>query len=390
MKKLVLITLVLISYFGFSQTFNSYYGSVVNNVSSDTLYHHLLSFQNFGVKKIPSTAINNAANWIIGKYQSFGYTDIKRDTFTYSGNELYNIVVTKTGTLFPDKYLIIDSHYDTYNSYTQHSPGANDNGSGVTAMLEIARLLSGISTEYSIKFLTFSGEELGMVGSQHYVGDEVNSTNMDILLVLNIDEVGGQNGVNNNTIKCESDQSSPTTNNLTSAKYTDTLSNITTQYSSLLTAITDAYGSDYMSFQSNNEIITGFYESPATSYYHKTTDIVANMNLPYFLQVTKASVAAALYFSKAYQVFTDMSTISNKNKINIYPNPVTDVLKINGLEGSDANIMVFDLQGKIVFSQNISGLNNEISVKDLYNGIYTYSIKTSDGILLKSGKLVKL
>lgn len=390
MKKLIFIFLIFTQGNLFSQSINSFYLNIVANTSSDTLYHNLVSFQNFGVKKIPSTALNNTANWIVGKYQSYGYTDIVRDTFMYSGNQLYNLVVTKTGTIFPNEYLIICSHYDSFNNSLQHSPGANDNGSGVTAMLEIARLLSGVSTAFSIRFITFSAEEAGLVGSAHYVADEVNSANMNIRLVFNIDEVGGQNGINNTIINCERDQSNPSSNNLISSDFTDTLSIITELYSTLSTAITSAYGSDYMSFQSNNEIITGFYENPESSYYHKTTDIVSNMNLPYFYQVTKSSVAAALYFSKAFQVQTEVGIIKEKDEIYVYPNPASDYLNIDAITDGDFTISFCDITGRNVLRKEFAGKRNIIDTRQFSIGVFYYNIYDLSGEILKSGKLVKI
>jgi hypothetical protein len=390
MKKLLLILLAFICLNGFSQTYNSFYGSIVSNSANDTLYHHLLSLQNFGVKKVPSTALNNTANWLVAKYQSFGYTDVKRDTFSSSGNELYNIVVTKQGSVFPNIYLIVDAHYDTYNSSTQHSPGANDNGSGVAITLEIARLLSGVNTAFSIKFINFSAEELGMKGSQHFVADEVYYQNLDILLVFNIDEVGGQAGVNNTTINCERDQSNPTSNNVISSNYTDTLSNLTQLYSTLNTSITSAYGSDYMSFEDSSEIITGFYEYPSTNHYHKTTDIVSNMNLPYFYQVAKASIAAALYFSKAYEFITGVSEPIALDKIKLYPNPFSGFVNIELPSIGKYHLIINDFSGKKVTEKNLLENTSVIDLKSLNQGFYTYLIYNSSGLLVKSGKLIKI
>ncbi|MEI6863377.1 MAG: leucyl aminopeptidase, partial [Candidatus Omnitrophota bacterium] len=64
--------------------------------------------QNFGIKSYNSLALKKAANWLVNKYQSFGYLDVVKDSFTYNSNQLYNIVVTKQGTIFPNKYLIIN------------------------------------------------------------------------------------------------------------------------------------------------------------------------------------------------------------------------------------------------------------------------------------------
>jgi Zn-dependent M28 family amino/carboxypeptidase len=386
MKKWFLILLAFVWFNGFGQAYNSFYGSIVNNSANDTLYHHLLSLQNFGVKSYNSLALKKAANWLVSKYQSFGYLDVVKDSFLYSGNQLYNIVVTKQGTAFPNKYLIINAHYDN----TFFGPGVNDNGSGVAITLEIARLLSGINTAYSIRFINFSGEEAGYKGSIDYVNTVVIPQNLDILLDFNIDEVGGKAGANNNTIKCERGNSASSIINNISANYTDTLSVLTGIYSNLLTLDTIAYGSDYMPFQSNGEIITGFYEKPESPYYHHSTDILSNMNLPYFYQVAKASIAAALYFSKAYQVIIGVSESLEDDKIKLYPNPFSGFINIDLPSMGKYHLIINDFSGKVVAEQNIIGNNRLIDLKSLNQGFYTYLIYNSSGLLVKSGKLIKI
>lgn len=253
LKNKILLLIIFISYFFCNlqaQTLNTFYQTVANEVSYDTVLSNLQKLQSLGIKEAGTTALNNTRNWLVSKYTQYGYTNVQSDAYTYSGNQQYNVVVTKTGSLYPNKYVIVCGHYDT-----RTGTGTNDNGSGVTIILEIARLIKNINTEYSVRFINFSGEEEGFLGSDHYVTDVVNPGNMDIRLVFNIDEVGGVAGQTNNKIKCESDQSSPSTNNASSAAFTDTLANLTVLYSSLTTEITNAYGSDYMPFQDNGEII---------------------------------------------------------------------------------------------------------------------------------------
>ena len=67
-------------------------------------------------------------------------------------------------------------HYDTqairepnWNPLASTAPGANDNGTGVAAMLEIAYLLSRYEYEHELRFIALGGEELGFLGSRHYV-----------------------------------------------------------------------------------------------------------------------------------------------------------------------------------------------------------------------------
>src|SRR5690606_287505 len=189
MKYLISILLltgsILLSLKGNTQSYNLFYGGIVNNCSYDSVYNNLIEFENHGVKGPGSTELLNTLNCLINKYQQWGYTDIEIDTFTYSAYASYNLIVTKTGLTYPDTYVVVDGHYDT-----KTGTGTNDNGTGTSIVLETARLLKNVNTEYSIKFIHFSMEEVGLVGSSHYVNNVAFPSGMDIKIVLNIDEVG--------------------------------------------------------------------------------------------------------------------------------------------------------------------------------------------------------
>ena len=74
---------------------------------------------------------------------------------------LKNIICKKDGNY--NKAILLCAHYDSRmnkkDDYTSRAPGANDNASGVSAILETARILYDVPTEYSIQFVLFSGEE---------------------------------------------------------------------------------------------------------------------------------------------------------------------------------------------------------------------------------------
>ena len=317
---LTLVTLLL-SFLGYSQSYNTFYGGIVNQYSPDTIHKNLVEFEGLGVKEHGTTPLTNTLNWLIDKYSNYGYTDIKIDTFNYNSQDDYNLIVTKIGTVYPNTYLIVDGHYDT-----KSGTGTNDNGSGVAVILEIARLLQNVNTEYSIKFINFSGEEDGLIGSTWYVNNTVIPNSMDIKLVFNIDEVGGVNGLVNNTIVCERDQSVPTLSNAASYAFTDTLATCVGLYSNLLTEISYAYSSDYMPFQANENIITGLFEKNQTSHAHSPTDFLINMDTNYVYEVTQASIGASLYFAVASQSSVGINDLNSSNirDIKIYPNPVKD------------------------------------------------------------------
>jgi hypothetical protein len=81
--------------------------------------------------------------------------------------------------------IIISAHYDT----SPNSPGANDDGSGIAAVLAIAHVLSSYSFNHTIRFIAFSGEEVGTYGSFTYARDAYRRGD-NIYAVLNPDIIG--------------------------------------------------------------------------------------------------------------------------------------------------------------------------------------------------------
>lgn len=118
-----------------------------------------------------------------------------------------NVIATLPAipTSSSNRIFIICAHYDTqavreanWNPLTSTAPGANDNGTGVAAMLEIAYLLSRYEYEHEIRFIALGGEELGFLGSRHYVREvsitgEIGETDLvpeKIVGVFNLDMLG--------------------------------------------------------------------------------------------------------------------------------------------------------------------------------------------------------
>jgi hypothetical protein len=372
----------------FAQDYDPFIQSVVEQVSYDTLQAKLLTLESFGRKEITDPALGLTAEWLIANYTAYGYTDIQTDPFTLFGNPTYNIIVTRQGTMFPDEYLIIDGHYDT-----KTGPGVNDNGSGVAIILEIARLLKDVPVKYSIKFINFSAEEYGMVGSSHYVDNVVIPQNMNIRLVYNIDEVGGVAGMVNDVVVCERDQASPESNNEESWAFTDTLAVLAEMYSDLNTTISYAYGSDYVPFQANGEIITGIFEDNYSPYAHTLNDNFAHLDMNYVFEMAKTSVAAGMYFAGAYDTGTGF--IADRNSmtgIEIYPNPFRDFLNLE-ITGNkeDLQFVLLDETGSEILSIRTKAKEfNSTPTHKLKKGFYIYQVKDSNGLVKKSGKVAKL
>ena len=102
----------------------------------------------------------------------------------------YNVVGRLQGSTNPDKFVIVSAHYDTVLT-----AGFVDNGAGTASVLELARVLNYASREgfYSsnctIVFVAFAGEELGLVGAVNYVKQH-KAEMKDIIAVVNLDCIG--------------------------------------------------------------------------------------------------------------------------------------------------------------------------------------------------------
>lgn len=381
MKKFLLPSLLLVSTLGFSQNFIQTYQNRANEVNQAKINTILNEFASLGVKTTGSTANNNTLAWLKTKYATFGYeaNQITENKFIYSGKQSTNLIVTKIGTVHPTKFIIICGHYDTING-----PGVNDNGSGTAIILESARILKNVSTEYSIKFINFSGEEQGLKGSQAYVTNVVNATDpkMDIKLVFNIDEVGGVAGLINNKVFCDQDftpalpqgmyPTHPSTNNAASAIATQELANCVNLYSILSTEIDPAERTDYMPFDKNNEVITGLYEYNQSSKPHTSGDTFINMDPVYVYNVAMASVGALQHFSTAEidAVLSANNVVSLKDQVSIFPNPATDFLNI-GIAGKGYSTLISDMSGKIVMQ---STDQQNLDTSKLTNGVYLLKV----------------
>ena len=383
MKKHLLLSffLLLSVTFGYSQTYIPYYASVVNQCSQTNITSNLTEFEALGVKRRGTAALNNTLNWLRTEYLSYGYTasQLQEYSYTYQGSSAIckNLVVTKVGTLYPNTFLIVCGHYDSIIG-----TGTNDNGSGTVAILEIARLLRNIPTEYSIKFINFSGEEDGLRGSQNFVNTVVNGTSpkMDIRLVFNLDEVGGDATLINDTITCERDTGSPSSNNALSNQRTQELITCTELYTDLNTFLSYAYASDYMPFEDNGEIITGFFETNETPHRHTATDFLVNMDPVYNYKVAKAAIGSTMHFAVAAISTLSNNQFDNEDQVSFFPNPTKDVLNINlgSLQDTAYKFLLVDLQGKVVLSKTVenASLIEKVSLNSLPRGMYLAVLQT--------------
>lgn len=374
MKKFLLLSAAVLSGLISAQNFIQAYQNRADQVSQTNINSSLQEFVNFGVKSTGSVANNNAFNWLKSKYLGMGFSadQLQENAFTYNSSTSKNLIVTKTGTTYPNIFVIVCGHFDTVGGV-----GANDNGSGTTAILEIARILKDVPTEYSIKFIHFSGEEQGLIGSKNYVNTVVNATSpkMNIRVVFNLDQIGGRAGQTNNSIVCERDTGSPASNNAASDAKTQELMNCVSLYSNLTPSLSYAYASDYMPFEDNGEIITGFYEQNGASNPnpHGSSDVISNMDSVYLAEVTKAAVGATQHFAVATETILATNSELAGTNFTVYPNPAKETLylQLSKNDKTDFIFTVVDITGKTVLTVKNQ---TSIDISKLQPGIYLVTL----------------
>ena len=82
-----------------------------------------------------------------------------------------NVVGYVSGTQYPDSFVVVSAHYDHLGKMgaATYFPGASDNASGTSMLLNLAQYYAKNPAKYSVVFMAFSGEEIGLLGSTYYV-----------------------------------------------------------------------------------------------------------------------------------------------------------------------------------------------------------------------------
>jgi Zn-dependent M28 family amino/carboxypeptidase len=111
-------------------------------------------------------ALTRAARYLEDTWRAQGYA-VTRQPFTAHGVECVNLAVERPGTTRTAEIIVIGAHYDSVCG----SPGANDNATGIAALLELSRVFAAQTVARTVRFVAFPNEELfktEAMGSRHY------------------------------------------------------------------------------------------------------------------------------------------------------------------------------------------------------------------------------
>lgn len=167
----------------FPQTVHAEYG--------DNAYAFMKQLQsNYPYRQVNSSngMLSGAEEWLKAQIATMGYeymaqpfTMTSADGVTPCYGE--NLIFSKQGA--SDRVIVVGAHYDC----VEQTFGTDDNASGVGVLLELASIYSTKESPYTIRFILFSAEEPGCLGSQYYVDNLSQEERDRIACMINIDSI---------------------------------------------------------------------------------------------------------------------------------------------------------------------------------------------------------
>ncbi len=265
----------------------SAFNQLIQELSGYATFFHDGQLRQVHTRFYSTAAKDLAGDYLAGKLVAYGYA-VQFDTFSVGGVTCRNIVATKPGLAAPDEYVVVGGHYDsTSPSATRltSAPGAEDNASGTSLVMEMARISANRGFDRSVQFVLFDAEEAGIYGSEHFVAD-ATAAGRQILGAIIADMVAWYQGVFGLHIEGQT-------------AWEDLMQAMAANVAAYTPCawVKDYYswGSDHVPFQQAG--IPAFlaidYDYEDYPYYHQTTDTWARVQgtAALGLQITRAAAA---------------------------------------------------------------------------------------------------
>lgn len=369
---------------------DDYVSDIVAAVNEDSIKASIQYLEDYGTRYSSTDNYDTACNWVQDRFESYGL-DAEQQTFSMGSYNCQNVIAELPGTTDSTKIFIICGHLDSISgSAPSIAPGADDNASGSSAVIEAARILTGYEFEYTIRFICFGGEEQGLYGSSYYAS-QASSAGDDILGVINLDMV---------LYAPPGDEVMWVPYDTQSSDLALALEAICDTYVPALTVDIEydpsATYSDHSSFWNNGYAAVLGIEQEVWSnpFYHQTTDLLANYitYFPFGTNCIKGAIATVAHLA----VPTGSTGIEEEEVhgvpaiASISPNPAHSTLTVElaGDFAGTVEVSLFDITGRVVLSgsHDASSQRVELLLSDLPSGVYI--VRVSSGVLSETRNIV--
>ncbi|MEX2570212.1 MAG: M28 family peptidase [Gemmatimonadota bacterium] len=259
-------------------------------VDAGRVYDHAHALYQFDSKHITQPGNALAVEYLANSLRAMGYEPELQWFEPRPGIQSANVVVTVTGTQRPELINMVSSHLDS----VERGPGADDNTSGSTALLEVARVLANRPQPETIRMAFLTGEEAGLLGGREFVR-RAQADGEQIVSALNNDMIGWTRSHRlDNTIRYSNDVIRDITHN--AAILFSDLITYDARYvrSTDAQAFWDAYG----------DIIGGIGSYPilGNPHYHRSHDQLEVINQRLVAEVARTTAATLMLLAQGVDI----------------------------------------------------------------------------------------
>ena len=365
---------------------------LMDQVSKDSLEATIDYMQGYYTRRWDSRMVYEVQDWLYDAYRGLRFDTVFLHDFQFVYHDTLretsdNVIAIQRGALYPDEYVVCGAHYDSYNNNAGHpdslrAPGADDNASGSSGILEIARLLSRCTFERSIMYCGWAAEEVGLKGSAAFTKDCADQR-LDIVGYFNLDMIGYLEEGSDIHVNLMY-----TTQDSTIADYVYNVSRVYYPDMRIWQSWLPGSDSDYSSFNRNGYAAVHTFEDTRHSspFIHTPNDLlgVSVNNLDQAKRFTELNLGL---------VATLAGLVSNgvdegfSEELMIFPNPASGQLTVKGT--AIRRVEVYNLLGQRVLSQSFSDAHDpQVEISTLVPGIYFVEVVGLDG-LVSVKKIVK-
>jgi hypothetical protein len=266
---------------------------LVDQVSRDALTEMVYGLAAFPTRFTEHPDFPRVEAWVEEVMARQG--DVTRFAFQMpSGKTRHNFMLGDATD--PRGVVLIGAHYDSSSEDAMTAaPGANDNATGMAAMLEAYRILSGAGLNKGVLAVAFAGEEQGFFGSAA-LAETARADVWPIEMMVNLDMLGWRPPNPQDPMIVEYDMGNRVPGNDDAARaFGLMMAEVAAEYTTLNTAHTDIWGSDYMPFEAAGFPVMGLYDGgvadPRYATSRDTPDVIDFDRLEQATRMVIAGVA---------------------------------------------------------------------------------------------------
>jgi len=394
---LILISTLSIVSFGQSSKDVSV-AEVISKISRQQIMSYISELEGFGTRFVLAPNRFEVASWLKAQFEEMGFTDVVLDSFQihteitlpYTNRRVdttttqVNVIATLRGTETPEEIFITCGHYDCFSQNSDQfllAPGADDNASGTTAVLETARAVmeSDFQPKCTLKFICFAAEELmnfGGSGSETYAA-QASARGDDIKLIVNNDMVGNNSDyIINSIIGLGHPDNFPNVAMLFDLARNNCAINVERQ---------GYIGADLRGFINHGYDGVYFEETNFSPFYHTYNDISSNIDQLFITESIKASCAVLVGMGRYLTDVEEEAPPTSFVLLQNYPNPFNPgtLIQYTVPETEHIKLKVYNTLGEVVdvlVDETKTPGTHKVYFErnNLSSGVYLYTLETGN------------